>query len=107
MLIEGAIHPTGAGFTREAWCRLVASRPEFRRRPPYQGINPFTQTETTYPTREDTAEVILDGRVVGAVGWSESEESLVNVRIEPVGMNLVEEWATALKGKFRRYPQAK
>jgi hypothetical protein len=35
MPIEGAIYLTGTGaaFTRDAWCQLVADRREFRRAP--------------------------------------------------------------------------
>jgi hypothetical protein len=103
MQIEGAIHPVGgeAGFTREAWCQLVAARPEFRRRPPRQGRNPFTGGAMTIRPRPDAAEVVVDGRVVGQVYWSRADGPMVNVSIEPSALPLVREWAEALKGEFR------
>jgi hypothetical protein len=53
MRIEGAIYPVGdaAGFSREAWCRLVAARPEFRRHPPRQVRSPITGKAVTIQTQ--------------------------------------------------------
>jgi hypothetical protein len=103
MQVEGTIHPVrdAAGFTCEAWCQLVASRPEFRRYPPRQARNPFTGGMMTIRATPDAAEVIADGRAVGKVYWSMSDEPMVNVSIEPSALPLVREWAVSMGGEFR------
>jgi hypothetical protein len=104
MRIEGVIVPTGdaSGFTWEAWCTLVSRRPEFRRPSLRQVTNPFTRQPATVRPRPDIAEVLLEGRTVGDVWWSLSEEEpLVNVSIEPSAMPMVLEWAAELGGKFQ------
>jgi hypothetical protein len=103
MRIEGAILPIGdgVGFSLEAWCQLVESRPEFRRHPARQVRNPITGGAMTLRPPADAAEVLLGGRSVGNVYWSMSEEPLVNVSIEPSGLPLVLAWAAALGGEFR------
>jgi hypothetical protein len=72
MRVKGAIYPTSAAtdFTREAWCQLVKSRPEFRRPAPVQKPNPFKrgQLMTIYPA-PDYAQIIIEGRIPpGIVG---------------------------------------
>ena len=103
MRIEGEIHPIGgsAGFTREAWCRFVESRPEFRGYPTRQARNPFTGGIMDVPPMEGAKDVVVEDQVIGKVYWSMSEEPLVNVDIEPSGLPLVAEWAAALGGEFR------
>jgi hypothetical protein len=104
MRIEGAIYPTPAAtnFTHQAWCNFIKMRPEFRRPAPVQKPNPFKAGEfMTVRPAPDAAEVLVEDRVVGQVSWSMSEEPLVNVSIEPHGLILVREWATALGGEFR------
>jgi hypothetical protein len=49
----------------------------------------------------DSANVIFQGNIVGFVYWSMSEQSLVNVRVEPVALPLVREWAVAMGGEFQ------
>lgn len=102
MQIQGAIYPVSraVGFTRAAWRQLVATRPEFRPLPPREGRNPFTGAVTMFPVPADTAEVVLNGQVVGGVSWSMSDELLVNVSVTSAAMALVEEWAAALGGVF-------
>jgi hypothetical protein len=103
MQIEGQIHPKSdaVAFTREAWCQLVRHRREFRRHGPRKATNPFTGEEMTVNTTDDAAEVVREGRVVGSVYWSMSDEQLVIVSIELSAMPLVSEWAAALGGEFR------
>jgi|SRR5262245_352039 len=104
MRIEGAIVPVGdgRGFTREAWCQLVASRPEFRRSPGREvRKNPFTGGTMTVRPSADAAEVLLEGQSIADVYLSMSEEPRVNVSIEHRGLPLVSEWAAALGGVFR------
>jgi hypothetical protein len=103
MQVEGTIYPIGdaSGFTREAWNQLVASRPEFRHHSPRQARNPFTGEAMILPQSPDAAEIIVDGRIVGTVYWSMSEERLVNVSVEPSALPLVQEWAAALNAEFR------
>jgi hypothetical protein len=103
MRIEGTIRPTGKGsrFSRDSWCQLVSARPEFRPYPARQSRNPFTGETMTVQPPADAAEVVLEGRAVGEVYWSMSDEPLVNVSIEPPAMPLVLEWATALGGEYR------
>jgi hypothetical protein len=104
MRIEGVILPTGdaSGVTWEAWCELVRRRPEFRRPPPRQVTDPFTRQPTTIWPRPDVAEVLLEGRPVGDVWWTMSEdEPLVNVSVEPSTLPMVLEWAAELGGEFR------
>lgn len=104
MRIEGAIYPTSTAtnFTREVWCHLVKSRPEFRHSPPATRPNPFKPGEfmTIYPS-PDTGVVVADGREAGLAWWSCSDELLVNVSVEQSAMRFVQEWATALGGEFR------
>ena len=100
--IKGAIRPFGVSrFNREAWCELVARRPEFRRRPPRQARNPFTGEAMTVQPPKDVAEVLSDGHPVGEVYWSMSEEPLVNVSMEPSALPLVLEWAAEIGGEFQ------
>jgi hypothetical protein len=103
MPIEGVIRPVGDGieFTRESWRELIQRRSEFRRPPPQQGRNPFTGGATVFHPSPDAADVVLEGRPVGEVYWSMSEEPLVNVSVEPSAMPLVLEWAKELGGEFR------
>jgi hypothetical protein len=49
----------------------------------------------------DSAEVVFEGQTVGNVSWSQSDEPLVNVSIEPSALFLVHEWATIFGGEFR------
>ena len=104
MRIEGTIRPTreGMGFSREAWCQLVSRRSEFRRHPARQGRNPFTGGTMTIQPPDDVADVMLEGRSVGQVWWSVSEEPLVCVVVEPSAMPLVLEWAQELPGEFHQ-----
>ncbi len=106
MRIEGFICPIGEGaaFSREAWCQLVSSRPEFLRPPPRQFRNPFTGGTMTVHPAPDAADIVLEGQTVGAVYWSMSEKRLVNVSIEPSALPLVHEWAATLAGEFRPRP---
>ncbi len=102
--IAGAIYPIQGStkFDRETWCQFISGRKEFRSRPPRQAPNPFKPGEMmTLPTFADAAEVIQDGRPVGQVYWSMSEEPLVCVFVEPLAMPLVQEWAAAMGGIFR------
>lgn len=103
MRIEGTIYPIGEGegFSREAWCQLVASRPEFRQYPVRETRNPFTGGAITLRPPLDAAEVVIESESVGNVYWSISEEPRVNVSIEPSGLQLVWQWAAALGGEFR------
>jgi len=92
MRIEGTIRPTGdrIGFSREAWCRLVSRRSEFRRYPPVQCPNPFKGGKiVTIPSKQDAAEVLLDGRPAGKAYWSMSEEPLVCVIVEEPAIPMV------------------
>jgi hypothetical protein len=107
MRVEGAIQPSGNGsrVNREAWCQLVARRPEFRRPAPRQGINPFTREPMILRPTPDVAEVVVDGISVGNVGWSMSEDvPQVNVSVERSAMPLVLEWAQELGGEFHEDP---
>ena len=101
MRIEGVIVPAGGhDFNRDAWCRLVSSRPEFRRHSPRQSRNPFSgETMIVHPP-EDSAIVLLEDRPAGEVSWSMSDEPLVNVSVDPAAMPLVLEWAAALGAHF-------
>jgi hypothetical protein len=106
MQIEGAIYPDGDGFSYQAWCQLVGSRPEFRQPAPRQARNPFTSEPYTAQPRVDVADVVVAGRVVGEVYWSMSDEPLVNVSIEPEAAPLAQEWAAAISGRFQVEPWA-
>jgi hypothetical protein len=76
-------------------------RGEFRPLAPRQSRNPFSgETMTVYPP-PGSAHVLVDGRSVGEVSWSTSEEALVNVSVEPSALPLVQEWAVELGGEFR------
>lgn len=103
MRIDGVILPNSesAEFTRETWCNFVASRPEFTRPSPKEGTNPFTGETMAFIPTEDVADLEVDGRVVGHVYWSMSEEPLVNVSIESSELHRVAEWATAMNGRFQ------
>ena len=103
MRIEGAIRPTGdaTDFKRDAWCRLVSRRPEFRRPSPREIRNPFTGKAATIRPTNDVAVILLDGREVGQAYWSMSDDAVVNVSVEPSALPLVMEWAAELGGKFQ------
>ncbi len=105
-LIEGEILPKAdaVDFNRDAWCRLVQLRPEFRRYPPRQAPNPFKGGMMNLPSHDDIAEVLLGDQVVGNVHWSMSEEPCVNVSVQPSAMPLVLEWAAELGGEFFEFP---
>jgi hypothetical protein len=102
MRIDGAIMPVGGGkgFSREAWRRLIGSRPELQRPASKQTRNPFTGEAMTVDPPEDAAEVMLEGRVVGEAYWSLSDDPLVNVSVDLAVIFLVTEWAAALGGEF-------
>jgi hypothetical protein len=102
MRLDGAIFPKrdSSGFSREAWCEFVVTRPEFKQPLPKEATNPFTgEVITVYPS-EDSSDVEVDGCVVGQVYWSMSDEPLVNVSIAPSCLLLVLEWASAIGGEF-------
>ena len=102
MRIEGTIRPTGdaSDFNREAWCQLVGRNPEFRRPQLRKITNPFSAEAAMIQPSGDVAEVLVEGRSVGEVCWSMSDEALVNVSVEPSALPLVEQWAAALGGEF-------
>jgi hypothetical protein len=101
MAIEGSIRPAGGvTFDRATWCRFIDTRPELRHPSPREIINPFTKKPTTVRPSDDAAEVVLDGSVIGSASWSMSDEPLVNVSVDPAGLPLVQEWASALRGVF-------
>ena len=101
MKIEGSIQPAGgATFDKAAWCELIDKRPELRRPAPHEGINPFTKKPTVYRPPDDAAEVLLNGNVIGNATWSQSEEPVINVTVEPAGLPLVQELASKLGGTF-------
>jgi hypothetical protein len=101
MKIEGSIQPAGGvAFDRAAWCNLIDKRPELRHPSPREAINPFTKKPHIYRPPDDAAEVVLNGDVIGNASWSQSEEPLVNVSVEPAGLPLVQEWAAELRGVF-------
>ncbi len=107
MRVDGTILPgsDGSRVTRETWCRLIDSRPEFRRPQPRQAINPFTREPMVIHPAPDAAEVVVDGVAVGDVYWSMSENApLVNVSIERSALPLVVQWAAELGGEFREEP---
>lgn len=107
MQVEGEILPVGNGsrVNRDEWCRLIDSRPEFRRPQPREVINPFTQEPMVIRPTPDVAEVVVAGAVVGSVGWSMSEdEPLVNVSVDRSALPLVLQWAAELGGEFRKSP---
>ena len=103
MQINGAIYPVAnvGTFSHETWCQFIDRRVEFRRSQSREVRNPFTRAPFVLKPRADAAEVILEGRSVGNVYWSMSEEPLVNVSVDPVAMHLVMEWAAELGGEFR------
>jgi hypothetical protein len=104
MQVAGAILPSGEGsrVNREAWCRLIDSRREFRRPQPRQTINPFTRQPTIIRPRDDAAETVVDGASVGHASWSMDEAApLVNVSIAQSALPLVMQWAAELGGEFR------
>ncbi|MHC2069045.1 hypothetical protein ACYFX5_16365 [Bremerella sp. T1] len=102
MQINGEILPAAdtAIFTRERWCKLITSRAEFKRPTPKETTNPFTGEAMTVLPPEDVAEVVFDGIVVGKVYWSMSDVPLINFSIEASNLEVVEEWATAMGGRF-------
>lgn len=103
MRIEGTIWPVGdnSKLTREAWCEFVKNRPEFRRPPLAERPNPFKPGQMmTIRPRPDVADVMIDERVVGHVAWSQSDEPLIVVEIEPAALSLVHQWAYELGGRF-------
>jgi|GEM_PF-2723842 len=107
MKIDGVILPTGADsrVNREDLCRLIDTRPEFRRPAPVQIINPFNRESVVVSPTQDVAEVEVDGAKVGNVSWSMSDDNpLINVKIEQSAVWLALEWARELRGDFREYP---
>lgn len=85
----------------DSWCRLIRDRPEFRRPPPRQANNPFTREPMVILPAQDAAEVVVDGKGVGDVYWSMSEdEPLVNVSVERLALPLILQWAAELGGEF-------
>lgn len=101
MKIRGSIQPAGGKtFDKAAWCALIDKRRELRRPAPRAGINPFTKKAQVYQPAQDAAEVLLDGNVIGSASWSQSDEPVVNVGIDSVGLRLVREWAAELGGTF-------
>ena len=104
MRIEGAILPAGggSGVNREAWCRLIERRPEFRRPQPRQAINPFTREPMVLQPTPDVAEVVVGGVAVADASWSMSEDDpQVDVSVERSALPLVQQWAAELGGVFR------
>ena len=103
MKITGIIRPTAGNreFSREAWCALITERPEFRRRAPLSAPNPFKPgTMMTVPYPDDGAEVVVDGQVVGSVGWSMSEERFAMIEVGQSAVPLVLQWAKGYGGEF-------
>ncbi len=102
--ITGTIRPVGEdpNFNCEAWCQFVASRAEFRPRVRKPVPNPFKPGEFLPPAQhKDSAEIVVDGRVVGYVHWSMLEEPLAVVYIEPSQIVLAQNWAAAPGGVFQ------
>jgi len=105
MRIEGAIYPLAdaSGFDRQAWCQFIANRPGFRLPAPRSSIHSLAKKK--HSRRATTLRAwFKNGRDVGMVHWSQSEEALVNLSVEPSAMDLASEWAAAMHGEFRAYP---
>ena len=103
MQVTGTIRPTSGSkdFSREAWCRFIKSRPEFRQRPSREVPNPFKPgTMMATHLNEDAAEVVVEGQTAGRIHWSMSEEKLVVVAVDSSALPIVHQWAEALGGKF-------
>jgi hypothetical protein len=102
MIIQGTIRPSGDGseFNRPAWCKFIASRPEFRRAAPRTVKDPITGETTTVNPPEDAAEVIIDGNAVGNVYWSSVQRGMIHLRVKPAALPLVKEWAEEMGGSF-------
>lgn len=104
MQITGTIRPTADSkdFNREAWCSFILSRPEFQLQSPREVPNPFKPgTTMKTPVHRDAADVVVDGRTVGRVHWSMSEEPLVVVKIDPSAVAIAVQWAEEFGGKFQ------
>jgi hypothetical protein len=99
----------GKGFDRAAWIELVSHRPEFKRYPSSDIVDPFTKSKAIVYATDDVAEVIVMGKAVGQVYWSMSDESLVNVNIDVCAVSLAYEWAKELDGELKPvfFPDAK
>jgi len=103
MKIQGTIRPCGPGtrFTRENWCQLLSSRPEFRHSGPRENVDPLTGEKLLIPPPQDAAEVIVDGQPIGQVFWSNNnQKGVIHLQLRPAGLPLVKEWAEEMDGTF-------
>jgi hypothetical protein len=76
-VIRAATDPPG--ISHERWIGLIREHPNLAPPEPRQLINPFTKAPTTIHPRPDVACVVLDGREVGRMSWSEEESNEVYV----------------------------
>jgi hypothetical protein len=88
-------------FDYGAWCELVRSHPDLIRASPVIGKNPLTGDPITIRPRGDGAAIVVDGRRIGSVGWSEDGSPLVLAQGQHADIKpFVEALAQRLNGEY-------
>ena len=64
---------------RKLWLKVVREHPNLVAPKPKHGINPFTKEPMVFKARKDVAGVVIDGKDVGTIWWSENGSDCINV----------------------------
>jgi hypothetical protein len=89
--------PGGLPLTYRTWCDFVCRSKDLVRQTPHSGRNPFTGEAITINPKPDTATVVLNGKKIGFVEWSQSGEDEVSVWGDSI---LIVPWAQAVAVSF-------
>jgi hypothetical protein len=95
--------PDPPGIDNRSWIDLIREHPDLITPEPREGINPFTRQPKIIRPRPDVARIVIGGREVGAMYWSEDDSNMINVFGEPeTVVPLAHEIARSLGGRFQQ-----
>jgi hypothetical protein len=91
-----------SSIDRQRWVQLIAAHPKLMRPASRNATNPFTKKPVIIQPPEDTARVIVDGKVVGTMTWALDGSERIDVFGEPKSVIPVAlEIARVLGGRFQ------
>jgi len=100
---EIVCEPDPPGIDKRRWIDLIREHPNLVPPEPREGINPFSKHAMVIRPRPDVARVVIGGREVGAMYWSEDDSNMINVFGEPQSVVPVAgEIAGSLGGRFQQ-----
>lgn len=87
------------GADPRTWVEAIGSHPALGQAALERRYNPFTKQAVDFPV---SVQVIVDGRVVGSMGWSQAGANEIEVRGPADVVPVAEEIAALLGATFQR-----